>query len=437
MVGLLSRERIFFAYLIALAGLLCSTIANRYYESAALVSPATWIVLAVIVLSVIFYAMGRYAVDRFFPTRQILIGANWTEYDAQHKRTFFWVLVGIFSATVIGHLLILPGIPGLRALASRDDFEISVIRQEGYLGVPMFLRYLSDYSVKAIGPMVLILAYSARSRAFYPLIILAALYSLALYARIMPIFLFAPLLLYTISLRRYRDSLGLVALIGGILLTTSAIASPNIRDAFFPAYAATLPQATQPSTSTSTILAAAPAIQPDQAPKLKPRHYETSSWQSKSVLYSLFSRIIVIPGGVILQWFNYYSDPKFREYGCGYRPASVLLGCQYVNVPTKLYAHYYPKNVNEFKLQGSLNAAFFMTEYANFGPLGVILSSVAMAFVLLLATQIFGSHPLAIPLNIAFIVVAMETNLLTALNSGSGWIITSFLFLYFFRTRTK
>lgn len=78
-----------------------------------------------------------------------------------------------------------------------------------------------------------------------------------------------------------------------------------------------------------------------------------------------------------------------------------------------------------------------MTEYANFGPWGLIISSGAMAFVLLLATQIFGSHPLAIPLNIAFILVAMETNLLSALNSGSGWIITSLLFLYFFRTKTK
>lgn len=435
MVGLLSRERIFFAYLIALAGLLCSTIANRYYESAPLFSPATWIVLAVIVLSVLFYSMGRYAVRRFFPTRQILTGTNWAESDAGHKRIFFWALIGFFSATVVGHLLILPGIPGLRALASRNDFEISVIRQEGYLGIPLFLRYLSDYSVKAIGPMVLILAYTARSRAFGPLVILATLYSLALYARIMPIFLFAPLLLYTICLRRFRDSAGLAALIGGILLTTSAIASPNIRDAFFPAYAASVPQTILASTSPVSSIVS--EIKPAQTPKLKPRHYETSSWQSKSVLYSLFVRVIVIPGGVMLQWFNYYSDPKLREYGCGYRPVSALLGCEYVNIPSKLYAHYYPKNVNEFKLQGSLNAAFFMTEYANFGPWGLIISSGAMAFVLLLATQIFGSHPLAIPLNIAFILVAMETNLLSALNSGSGWIITSLLFLYFFRTKTK
>lgn len=435
MVGLLPRERIFFAYLIALMGLLFSTIVNRYYESAPLVSPATWIVLTVIGLSILFYTLGRYAAHRCFPTKPILIGTNWTESDAEHKRAFFWILVGVFSATIVGHLLILPGIPGLQALASRNDFEISVIRQEGYLGIPLFLRYLSDYSVKAIGPMVLILAYTARSRVFYPLIILATLYSLALYARIMPIFLFAPLLLYTLYLRRFRDSVGLAALIGGILLATSAIASPNIRDAFFPAYAATLPQVSAASTSPAP--AAAPAIEPDQAPKLKPRHYETSSWQSKSVLYSLLVRITVIPGGVMLQWFNYYSDPKLREYGCGYRPTSILLGCEYVNIPTKLYAHYYPKNVNEFKLQGSLNAAFFMTEYANFGPWGLVLSSAAMAFVLLLATQIFGPHPLAIPLNIAFILVAMETNLLSALNSGSGWIITSLLFLYFFRTRTK
>jgi len=431
MVGLLSRERIFFSYLIALTGVLCSTIANQYFQSAPLISPTTWLVLAVIGLSIFFYSIARYTAHRFISTEQYHAATNWTDFNPGVKRVFFWILVGIFSATIIAHLLILPRIPGLQALASRDDFEISVIRQQGYIGIPLLLRYLSDYSVKAIGPVLLILAYMSRSRAFYPLTILATLYSIALYARIMPIFLFAPLLLYTISQRRFRSSVGLAILIGGILLTTSAIASPNIRDSFFPAYAATPPQTTYEGASSN------PAVGPDQPPKLKPRHYETSSWQSKSVLYSLLIRISVIPGGVIWQWFNYYSDPELREYGCGYRPVSMLLNCPYVNIPTKLYAHYYPKNVNEFKLQGSLNAAFFMTEYANFGPWGVVLSSAAMAFILIFATFIFGTHPLAVPLNISFIVVAMETNLLTALNSGSGWIVTSLLFLYFFRIKTK
>lgn len=48
MVGLLSRERIFFSYLIALTGVLCSTIANQYFQSAPLISPTTWLVLVVI-----------------------------------------------------------------------------------------------------------------------------------------------------------------------------------------------------------------------------------------------------------------------------------------------------------------------------------------------------------------------------------------------------
>ena len=84
---------------------------------------------------------------------------------------------------------------------------------------------------------------------------------------------------------------------------------------------------------------------------------------------------------------------------------------------------------------GSLNAASFMSDYANFGFAGISVSTILTALLFCLVTIIYRDHPLALPLNIPLILVSMETSIITALNSGAGWLAMTALFLYFFRTK--
>jgi len=109
-----------------------------------------------------------------------------------------------------------------------------------------------------------------------------------------------------------------------------------------------------------------------------------------------------------------------------------LLGCEYVPIPSKLYTAFYHDNVSQ-GMRGSLNAASFMTEYANFGPVGFLLSSLLGAGLFAIIMLIYRDHPLALPLNLVLIVAAMETSLVTAVNSGAGWLLTTALFIIFFR----
>ena len=80
-------------------------------------------------------------------------------------------------------------------------------------------------------------------------------------------------------------------------------------------------------------------------------------------------------------------------------------------------------------LLGSLNAASFMSDYANFGFAGISVSTILTALLFCLVTIIYRDHPLALPLNIPLILVSMETSIITALNSGAGWLAMTALFL--------
>jgi hypothetical protein len=159
-------------------------------------------------------------------------------------------------------------------------------------------------------------------------------------------------------------------------------------------------------------------------------------WKKHAVVSSLIERAILVPGQVIGQWFNYYEREGVFEAGCGYRPVALIVGCEYVHVPTKLYSSYYPENVKQ-GMHGSLNAAAFMTDYANFGLAGFAIAAVLCGLLFSMSYFIYGDHLLALPFNLPLILVLMESNFFTAINSGSGWLVMTAIFFLFFRLRYK
>ena len=151
------------------------------------------------------------------------------------------------------------------------------------------------------------------------------------------------------------------------------------------------------------------------------------------MLYALMTRMIFSPSQVIDQWLHFYSHTDRREQGCGYHALTRLIDCEYVDVPSKLYQVYYQNNVAR-GMRGSLNAASFMMDYANWGLPGVAGGVILAAIVFCLITCIYRTHPLAVPMNLPLILAAMETSFITALNSGAGWCAMTVLFFFFFRS---
>ncbi|MHA3904159.1 hypothetical protein ACTPOE_11575 [Castellaniella sp. WN] len=418
MLDLMLRHRVFSAYC---ASLLWLTVACLWFaERAHKGLGHAPVVVAIIVGAIMSYALIWKILSLVAPSL-----VNWLSeaHDvppvlSRAKSLALLALVLLFAAVFVAHMATLGYIPILAALSSSDDYGISVIRQEGYFSLPLWLRYMSDYSFKALGPALLVIAYSYRKRLFWFVLVMGSLYSLAMFVRILPVLFLTPLLLLLLFQRRWLHLMSAVALLVLLITVAASASAPDIRNSFVPDADTLLISQTDKDLASGYSTANAP----------------DKDWQSGSALYAIFERALFVPGQVIDQWFYFYSRPEVREHGCGYRILARFMECKYVPVPTKLYQAFYQENVQR-GMRGSLNAASFMNDYANFGLVGIAASTVLTTLLFCVITVIYRDHPLALPLNIPLIIVSMETSIITALNSGAGWLVMTALFLYFFRTK--
>ena len=415
---LLSRHRVFAVYLLSLlwlasAAFIYSRLADRSPEH-------VLHVLGVVAGVIVVYAVLLKLLERVRPSWTADLPVPPAGTVTPRIRLMLTLMVGLYGIIAFGHFLMLGNVPVLEALTADTDLGVSIVRQQGYFGLPGFMRYASDYSVKAIGPALLLLTYYFRSRLFWAVLAIGIVYSLGLFARILPIILFLPLLVYLFMQRRWLHLAGAMAILAVMVGAVTIASSIALRE---------------------------PAMRPAQdavdavtgevkMPKPRDLRGKEGDWRSTSAIYALYERAMVVPGQVIYQWFDYYDEPERRENGCGYRLLAKRIGCDYVPVPSKLYAAFYPENY-EHGMRGSLNAASFMTEFANFGPRGFLLSALLAGVLFAAVRVIYRNHPLALPMNLPLIVAAMESSIVTAINSGAGWLVMTAIFFLFFRARKE
>lgn len=415
---LLSRHRVFAVYLLSLlwlasAAFIYSRLADRSPEH-------VLHVLGVVAGAIFVYAVLLKLLERVRPSWTADLPVPPAGTVTPRIRLMLTLMVGLYGIIAVGHFLMLGNVPVLEALTADTDLGVSIVRQQGYFGLPGFMRYASDYSVKAIGPALLLLTYYFRSRLFWAVLAIGIVYSLGLFARILPIILFLPLLVYLFMQRRWLHLAGAMAILAVMVGAVTIASSIALRE---------------------------PAMRPAQdavdavtgevkMPKPRDLRSKEGDWRRTSAIYALYERAMVVPGQVIYQWFDYYDEPERRENGCGYRLLAKRIGCDYVPVPSKLYAAFYPENY-EHGMRGSLNAASFMTEFANFGPRGFLLSALLAGVLFAAVRVIYRNHPLALPMNLPLIVAAMESSIVTAINSGAGWLVMTAIFFLFFRARKE
>ena len=400
----MSSHRVFAVYLLSLLWL---SAALFNYSQLADHSPARVLyVLGVAVGAMFFYVAALKLLGWARPswTADLRVPPDGRLTPMVYK--LLLLMVGFYGIIVLSHFLILGNVPLLEALFSDTDLDVSVVRQQGYFGLPEFMRYASDYAVKAIGPALLLFTYYFRSRLFWAVLVIGMIYSLGLFARILPIILFLPLVTYLLMLRRWGHLAAAIVTVAALVGAVTIMSSITLREAMQPV-----------------------VIQ-------KGYVIGDRDWRHSSVLYALYERALVVPGQVIYQWFDYYDEPARREHGCGYRLLASWLDCNYVPVPSKLYVAFYHEQYEQ-GMRGSLNAASFMTEFANFGPGGFLLSALMAGCLFVAVRVIYRNHPLALPLNLPLIVSVMEGNIVTAINSGAGWLVMTSIFLIFFRARKE
>ena len=421
----ISSHRVFAVYLLSQLWL---SLALFIYSQLADGSPTRVLyILGVAAGTIFFYAIALRLLEKARPswTADLPVPPGSTMSPRRHK--LLALIVGAYGIIALVHFLLLGNVPVLEVLTVETDLGASIVRQQGYFGLPGFMRYASDYAVKAIGPALLLIAYYFRSRLFWMVLVIGVVYTLGLFGRILPIILFLPLLVYLLLLRRWVHLAGAIAMVAALVGAITITSSIALRESTLHSIEKVMPEE-----KLSGVVRMPKTKDPLSADPLSADH----DWRRTSTLYALYQRALVVPGQVIYQWFDYYDEPARREHGCGYRLLASWVGCSYVPVPSKLYAAFYSEQYDQ-GMRGSLNAASFMTEYANFGPRGLVLSALMAGCLFVAARVIYRNHPLALPLNLPLIVSVMEGNIVTAINSGAGWLVMTSIFLIFFRARKQ
>ena len=419
MLRLVSRHRVFVVYLLSLGWLAVSALTFAMFAHRG-GDHAIWVVFVLAGVTLVYVGAWRLA-ERVWPA--------WTRPSAASvltptpfQRALLGGLVAVYALVVTLHFSMIGCVPIIEALGGASERDVSIVRQSGYFDLPGLMRYASDYSTKALGPALLLVTYYFRSRLFWVVLAIGVFYTTGLIARILPIMLLLPLLVFMVTQRRWLHIALVVALLGVQLSLSTVVASPVIKEAL------SLPPM-------ADVLLAAGADRPQV--DLKPLPERPHDWRRTSIVYSFYDRMLLVPGQVMAQWFEYYAERDRREGGCGYRVVAGLIGCSsYVPIPSKLYAAFYQENV-AYGMRGSLNAASFMTEFANFGPAGFVLSALLGGLLFATVAFIYRDHPLALPMNLPLIVITMETSLPTAVNSGSGWLVMTLIFILLFRLPRK
>ena len=330
-------------------------------------------------------------------------------------------LVGLMMALVAVHWLVLGRVPVVAAFAVDNVTQAALIRDSIHrTGVPL-LGYIPSFTIWSGIPFLgIYFIHRRRYKLSWLVLLIGFVYALSLMQKSYPLIALAPPALYCLLTGRLirMASISAIAVVGVLFLFF--VANPYLRpalpgpEAAAPAECAAAPDTQNSQTCSSDQLARAPA----------PQKLEAIAGVATT---SLLDRVFFLPGDVVARWFSTFPAKLDYEKGCGYRFVAPFLRCDFKNNPERLYAFYYPEEYNA-GVKGTYNAAHFAEEYANFGPIGLLLSGIFAAAALAcaaIATSRAGL-PAVVALNLAAIMALTSAALHTTLMTG-GWLLMMIL----------
>ena len=153
----------------------------------------------------------------------------------------------------------------------------------------------------------------------------------------------------------------------------------------------------------------------------------------EQILLNLYQRTTVVPGEMVVRWFETVPENKPFLWGSGYRLLALLKGEEFRNYSVELYPLFYPEFAKK-GFKGSMNTASFMYDYANFGKIGLVLSGILLALIIVFLHALFGEdfHS-KISINAFSILFLSSAAITTTLFSG-GWGVMILLYLVLMRS---
>lgn len=327
---------------------------------------------------------------------------------------------------IVLHFSYLGHVPVLAGIASNDYFDIMRIRQSVFFEAPVVFRYLPNIILKSLLPFLLLYyCVTGRRRAFLVALGVGTFYGVALMNKMFVVILYAPLILYLLFSRRFLFAAGMALIPVAALALLVFVQNPQVRpELWTPRDKATA--------SGKPLIVEAPTIAEAIAARKKT---QSSSYPLVQFVETIYLRIFVVPGQVVAVWFSNIPSRLPFANGCGYRFVAAIRGCEFQFYPSLVHDIENPILVRE-GVRGTMTAASFMEDYANFGFKGLVLSGALFAFLLAFIARMFsGDWRWALILNFIPIAMMIELPLSTVLLTG-GWAVTLLLYLIF-RDRLK
>lgn len=345
-------------------------------------------------------------------------------------REFGIWLIGLTAiAIALIHLVLFNGMTLGAVMKANTSIEVALIRQGLTENLPTWMHYLNSIAIKALFPIALLLAVIHRLRTLTLFVaVVGAIYSVCMLQKSGPVILALPTIAYFILSCRWVRLACTVFLVVAVVLLMGVIANPRIQSA-----------------SLQKTLHSFGQILPDNATRSREDEIfdrisegEMPAGQSAagSLIRALFDRVIVVPGDVAAIWFD--AIPEVIPYGegCGYRFLTPLIGCEFQNYSTILYAKLYPEETAQ-GLRGTVNAASMMTAYANFGMAGIAISAIMHGFLAWVLYILFHRTPaLSPPFNGIYLVLLSSGDLFTLMLSG-GWGFALIFYITLCRPRYR
>lgn len=306
--------------------------------------------------------------------------------------------MALIVALMFIHLLILGKNPMITSWQS-IDYPYIVELRKSITGEHHFLwHYFSFFALKAVVPFFLIYSFTKHKRLiFFLFLAISLFYSISLLQKSYPFTILLPLIVYLTLGKKIIQAILFSALMAGVLVFMQFNSNPMLRS--------------------------------DHA-----IYYETvivkNEDPGKTAVGGLLRRTLRVPGWVVSQWFEAVPDKLPYLDGCGYRWLARLKGCEFRNYSLELFPVFHPAYAAR-GLQGSVNTASFVYDYANWGKKGLVLAGFLLAFVLTIVNLVFkGDFKHRMALNTSFILFLSSSSLTTMFFSG-GWGLMIFLYLFF------
>ncbi len=307
----------------------------------------------------------------------------------------------------VAHLFYLGYIPTFKAVSLLEGKEVCLVRANISADSGMVFNYLSSFTIHAILPFTLLYLYlTGRKKSLLFVTLVAVFYAFSLMHKSYILTVFLPVLTYAFFAKRYKLLLVYIMVVFGTIVSLTYVANPELN----------------------------PIHEEEIALKHKEEKVKTSSNSFIRILQGLERRVMIIPGKVVVIWFENIPDKLPYTGVNGYKFVTRFTGKKHVDYGKALYPIVYPEKA---QLKGTINAANFMYEYSYFGLKGLLFSGFVLGLILSFVESLFGSDfELKIALNFYSILILSSSSLTTLLFSG-GWGLMILLYLVFLKGNTK